>query len=155
MTNTFRPDWDLFGLILAGAVSLRADCTRRRVGAVIMDPQNRVVSTGYNGAPSGEPGCLSGACPRGQLSYDQLAADSSYGNCIAIHAEENAIIWARTDLRGHTLYCTDTPCHQCSKTIRNVGIARIVTPADLSSKQEKLYRAGLKVVARWAARLGN
>ncbi len=61
---------DDYGLTVARAVAARADCTRRQVGAVIMDDEGRIVSTGYNGAPAGEPGCASaGACPRGQLAY--------------------------------------------------------------------------------------
>lgn len=61
-----RPNWDGYFLGVAEAVAVRADCTRRRIGAVIVDPDRRIVSTGYNGAPSGQPGCLSaGACPRG------------------------------------------------------------------------------------------
>lgn len=61
-----RPDWDEYFLDIAAAVARRADCTRRRVGAVIVR-DHRVVSCGYNGAPAGRPGCLSdGACPRGR-----------------------------------------------------------------------------------------
>lgn len=47
---------------------MRADCTRRRVGAIVFEPDSGYqVSSGYNGAPRGMPGCLSdGACPRGQ-----------------------------------------------------------------------------------------
>jgi dCMP deaminase len=61
-----RPDWDGYFLGIASAVAARADCTRRQVGAVIVKG-NRIVSTGYNGAPSGLPGCLTdGRCPRGK-----------------------------------------------------------------------------------------
>lgn len=61
-----RPDWDDYFLGIARAVSARADCTRRRVGAVIVK-DNRIVSTGYNGAPAGEPGCLTAkGCLRGR-----------------------------------------------------------------------------------------
>lgn len=59
-----RPDWDEYFLIIAQAVATRADCSRREVGAVIVK-NHRIVSTGYNGAPAGDGGCLSGACPRG------------------------------------------------------------------------------------------
>jgi dCMP deaminase len=51
---------------------MRADCTRRKVGAIIFDPDSGdMIEPGYNGAPRGMPGCLSaGACPRGQ-HYEQ------------------------------------------------------------------------------------
>lgn len=66
-----RPGWDRYFFGLAAAMispeTGRADCTRRRVAAIIVDERNLQVSQGYNGAPSGEPGCLSaGACPRGR-----------------------------------------------------------------------------------------
>ena len=124
-----RPDWDTYYLGIARAVSARADCTRRQVGAIVVQG-DRIVSTGYNGAPSGQPGCLTaGACPRGQLSYDQLPADSSYSSCIAAHAEANALLRASwPDMRGAVLYCTDPPCHECSRLIAAAGIARVVTP---------------------------
>jgi dCMP deaminase len=60
-----RPGWDSYFFGIADAVARRADCTRRRVGAVLVH-DNRVVSTGYNGSPAGRPGCLDGACPRGR-----------------------------------------------------------------------------------------
>lgn len=63
---TARVTWPEYYLNIADAVAVRADCTRRKVGAVVVKG-NSIVSTGYNGAPAGEPGCLSdGACPRGQ-----------------------------------------------------------------------------------------
>lgn len=129
-----RPDWDEYFLGIAKAVSLRADCTRRQVGAVIVDAQHRILSTGYNGAPAGEPGCLTaGACPRGLQSLESVSPGSSYdtgaGSCIAVHAEANALLYADGwHLRGATLYCTDEPCGGCARLIAGAGIARVVTP---------------------------
>lgn len=63
-----RVTWVDYFLGIADSVAVRADCTRRRVGAVVVDASTKhIISTGYNGAAPGEPGCLSdGACPRGQ-----------------------------------------------------------------------------------------
>jgi dCMP deaminase len=92
---TGRPGWDEYFLGIAEAVSRRADCTRRQVGAVIVDADHRIVSTGYNGAAAGKRGCLSGACPRGRLSYDELPHQAGgYDNCISLHAELNACVYA-------------------------------------------------------------
>lgn len=61
-----RPGWHEYGLNLARAAASRGDCTRRQVGAVILDGQRRVVSVGYNGSYPGGPSCLAGDCPRGR-----------------------------------------------------------------------------------------
>jgi dCMP deaminase len=126
-----RLSWDEWGLALARAVAMRADCTRRQVGAVLMTSEHSIVATGYNGAASGEPGCLTaGACPRGT---SDVAPGSSYdtgaGTCIAIHAEQNALLratWA--DMIGATLYITDDPCQGCERTIRATPITRWISP---------------------------
>lgn len=128
---SIRPDWDEYFLSLCRTVAQRADCTRRQVGAVLVI-DNRVVSTGYNGAPAGDAGCASaGACPRGKLTYDQQPANVGYsgGGCIAIHAEHNAILYAYRDLSDATMYCTDEPCVDCERFIRGAKIKRVVTPS--------------------------
>lgn len=124
-----RPGWDEYFMAIAVAVSARGDCTRRQVGAVIVR-DHRLVGTGYNGAPSGRTGCLEGACPRAFKSYAEAAPGSgNYDDCIAIHAEANAIIHTRRDdCTGATLYITSVPCTGCAKLIAASGIARVVTP---------------------------
>lgn len=150
-----RPSWDEYYLGIAGSVSLRADCTRRLAGAVIVK-DHRIVGQGYNGAPPGHPGCLSaGACPRGRhfmmseptsdfYGYcacgnqwpcaDAVPPLSSYdtgpGACIAVHAEANAIIRASwTDLPGSTIYMVPgKPCDACNRLIQAAMIHRVVWP---------------------------
>lgn len=126
-----RPGWDEYFLGIAQAISLRADCTRRRVGVAVVK-NNRIVSTGYNGAPSGDRGCMQGACPRGFYTAEELPPGSSYdtgaGACIAVHAEANALLYADRDkTEGATLYCTDEPCDGCTRLIRGAGILRVVS----------------------------
>lgn len=137
--NGDRPSWDHYFLVQAWATSLRADCTRRRHGAVIVKDR-RIVASGYNGAPAGKPGCLEGACPRGQLSYDEHPGRSiggyddptSPGYCGSVHAELNALLHAnRADTVGATIYITGEPCHGCRKAITAAGIARAVWPSNL------------------------
>lgn len=126
-----RPTWDEWGLELARTVALRADCSRRQVGAVLMTPDHSVVATGYNGAPAGQPGCLTaGACPRGR---SDVAPGSSYdtgvGACIALHAEQNALLRASwSSMKGSTLYITDKPCDGCWRTISGTPIRNVVWP---------------------------
>jgi dCMP deaminase len=127
---TDRPSWDAYFLAGAEWAASRADCTRAQVGAVLVNAANEVRGTGYNGAPPGVPGCASaGACPRGKLSAEQCPPDSDYSNCLADHAERNAIRHTPPgELRGATLYVTREPCPGCWTLIRACGIGRVVTP---------------------------
>lgn len=125
--NYKRLEWDDYFLELAKTVSLRGDCTRSRVGAVLVDPYHRVVSTGYNGVPPGAPGCLSGACPRGWFSYGELPSTDSYENCIALHAERNTVAYADPERRfGTTIYVTRRPCTMCKELLLAEGVSRVV-----------------------------
>lgn len=145
---TERLDWTDYFLQIADAVAARADCTRRKVGAVVVDAQTKhLIATGYNGAAPGEPGCLSdGACPRGR-HYKQFIASGAYicggcklpwpcamavapsssydtgpGACIALHAEANSLLRAGQQARGNWIFCTDKPCDGCQRLIKGAGI---------------------------------
>ncbi|MEW6215519.1 MAG: deaminase [Nitrospirota bacterium] len=129
-----RPDWDEYFIGIAKAVSTRATCLRRRFGAVVTK-DNIIVSTGYNGAPSGIKDCLEvGKCTRREL---QIPHGERYELCHSVHAEANAIIRASVDeLRGSTIYisgvddksseCYSEPCMMCKRMILNSRIARVV-----------------------------
>ena len=131
--STLVPDWVDYFLGFATAVSARAKCSRRRVGAVLV-LDRRIISTGYNGAPSGRPDCLEGACPRGQLSYEQVPGLGDYdrpgtpGFCIAVHAEVNALLFSTRGTKGATVYITDPPCPGCRKALAAAGVSRAVWP---------------------------
>lgn len=126
-----RPSWDEWALGIAVAVSARGDCVRSQVGAVALTKDHIIVGTGYNGSPSGEPGCLTDhACPR---AFSNVEPGSSYdtgpGACIALHAEQNLITHANwRDLEGATLYVTREPCGGCWKLIRGARFERVVWP---------------------------
>lgn len=123
LTMTTRPDWNDYFLGIAAAVSRRSDCERARVGAVVVKDR-RIRGTGYNGAPSGAPGCAE--CPR-RLS--DVPPGSSYDNCVAVHAEANALLHCdREDLVGSTLYITREPCYGCWKLIQGAGVELVVWP---------------------------
>jgi dCMP deaminase len=129
-----RPDWDEYFLGIAAAVAVRADCRRRRVGAVLVS-NNRIVATGYNGAPSGGPSCLAGQCPRGLLG-ESVAPGSSYdtgaGACVALHAEQNCLLYAdRSRTESASIYITHEPCEGCRRMIAGSGVVRAVWPGGL------------------------
>lgn len=128
-----RPDWDEYFINIAKAVSSRATCLRRKYGAIITK-ENIIVSTGYNGAPSGMKDCFEvGKCTRKEL---QIPHGERYELCHSVHAEANAIIRASVDeLRGATIYisgsdgkneCYAEPCMMCKRMILNSRIAKIV-----------------------------
>lgn len=125
-----RPDFDTYFLLIATTVALRADCSRRQVGAVIVDQDHRIISTGYNGGPAKGPSCLAGECPRAKSNVEPGSSyDTGAGSCIALHAEQNAVVYADySKLKYATIYITDFPCEGCMRLIRGVGIAKIVCP---------------------------
>lgn len=138
------PGWDEYFLGLAQAASVRGKCTRRKVGALVVGPDRRIMSVGYNGAPSGMPDCLEGGCPRGRATYEQVAGLSSYdvpgspGACVANHAETNALLHAGRDTRGATLYVNHEPCMACTRTMAGAGVVRVVWPGHEADPAERL-----------------
>jgi dCMP deaminase len=119
-----RPGWDEYFLDIAAAVATRADCERRKVGAVVVHDK-RIVGTGYNGAPAGRPGCE--FCPRRRSGVEAGSSyDTGPGTCVAVHAEANALLYTdRQDLFGSTIYITAPPCDGCTKLIRAARISRM------------------------------
>lgn len=134
---------------IAVQVSLRSTCTRRRVGAVIVK-DNRILSTGYNGAPSKLPNCsdCKGRCYR---SLHNIPSGEKLDLCYAIHAEQNAIMNAlRTgeSLEGAVIYITTFPCSTCAKLILQTGIKDIFFIDTYKNEFTKslLIEAGAKLV---------
>lgn len=124
---TDRPSWDDYFLGMAEAATRRSDCERARVGAVVVQ-NRRLRGSGYNGAPAGAPGCES--CPRRLSDVEPGSSyDTGAGACVALHAEENALLYTdRADRIGATLYVTREPCAGCWKLIHGAGVARVVWP---------------------------
>ena len=107
---------------LAVNLAKRSHCIKRHVGAVLTK-DTRIISIGYNGPPSGTHNCDEQwpdvGCPR----------DSKGGCSLAIHAEQNAILYAvknKTSVDGATLYVTLSPCLACARIIYSMGINKVV-----------------------------
>ena len=123
-----RQSWDEYFLGLAQAAATRSNCVRRQVGAVLVAGRH-IRATGYNGPPSGYGHCDAGACPRGS-SVEPLGDPPVYENCVAIHAEANALLFSSPEDRASaTLYTTAAPCFSCAKLIANAGVAEVVAAA--------------------------
>ncbi len=141
-----RPRWDDYFMDITHFVATRSTCLRRHVGAVLVRDK-RILSTGYNGAPSGIDHCLEVGCLREQLG---IPSGERHELCRALHAEQNAIIQAAlhgVGIKGATLYCTNLPCIICSKMLINSGIRRIVYQEGYPDKLagEMLAAAGMKL----------
>ncbi|MBQ9481644.1 MAG: cytidine/deoxycytidylate deaminase family protein [Clostridia bacterium] len=142
--------WDKRFMDLSEAVASWSSCFQdnRHIGAVIVRDK-RILTTGYNGAPSGVKSCAEkGECLRKKLN---IPSGTRHELCYAVHAEQNAIAQAAklgVSVQGATLYCTHQPCVICAKMIINSGISKVLYkygyPDDFSL--QLFDEAGVEVV---------
>jgi len=116
-----KPSFDLIFMNLATDLATRSHCVKAQVGAVLTK-DTRIISIGYNGPPAGTHNCdeewPETGCPR----------DSKNSCSLALHAEENAILYAvknGSTLEGSTLYLTLSPCIACARIIFSSGIKKV------------------------------
>lgn len=111
-----RASWIEYFTQMSELVATRSTCPRRHVGALLVR-DHRVIASGYNGSPAGQPHCSDVGCVM------------ENGHCVrTIHAELNALLQcARYGIatQGVDLYCTDLPCRQCARALIQAGIVRI------------------------------
>lgn len=141
-----RPSWDEYFMEITELVAKRSTCLRRSVGAILVK-ERRILTTGYNGAPSQLAHCSEVGCLR-----DRLGIPSGQRNelCRGIHAEQNAIVQAALygiSIQGATLYVTHQPCVVCAKMLINAGVAEIIIKGDYPDAlaRELLAEAGIPV----------
>ncbi|KAF8314473.1 deoxycytidylate deaminase [Clavulina sp. PMI_390] len=118
-----RPGWDTYFMTLANLASLRSNCMKRRVGAIIVR-NRRIIATGYNGTPRNLTNCNEGGCPRCNGGGNVASGDE----CLCLHAEENALLEAGRERVGldSVLYCNTCPCLKCSIKIVQSGVREVV-----------------------------
>ena len=117
-----RPDFDEIFMELAENLALRSHCIKAQVGAVLTK-DTRIISIGYNGPPAETHNCDEEfpeyGCPR-----------DSKGSCsLALHAEQNAILYASkngANIEGSTLYVTLSPCIACARVIYSMKIKKVL-----------------------------
>jgi dCMP deaminase len=141
-----RPEWDEYFLQVADLVASRSTCLRRQVGAVLVRNE-RIIATGYNGAPRGLKHCLETGCLRAQKG---IPSGERYELCRGVHAEQNAIINAAyygVSTQDSILYCTNQPCIICARMIINAGVIKVVHRGDFNDDLalEFLKEAGIKL----------
>ena len=121
-----RLDTDRYFLKIASVVAERSTCRRHHMGAIAVRDKH-ILTTGYNGAPSGLKDCLELGCLRDEMG---IPSGERHEICRGVHAEQNAIIQAALhgiSLEGSTIYCTHTPCVLCAKMLVNARIKRFVS----------------------------
>ncbi|MDA8442594.1 MAG: dCMP deaminase family protein [Peptococcaceae bacterium] len=123
-----RISWDELFMEMAYILAKRSSCLNTHIGAVLVTPDNDVISTGYNGSPAKLPNCSDlGYCRRKQEAEYESGKDLHL--CNAVHAEANAILLAAKNghgTKGAKLYCTHQPCKECAKQIVNAGIEEVI-----------------------------
>jgi len=121
-----RPSLDQYMMNIANVVATRSTCSRRAVGAVIVDHSGHILSTGFNGVPSGVTHCTDVPC-RGV----DLPSGQGLDICKAQHAEVNAIAHCRDLRNAFAIYVTTSPCMNCAKLIAATNIKKVVFMGDV------------------------
>ena len=129
-------NWDEYFMGVAVLASMRSKDPSTQVGACIVDNNNRILSTGYNGFPYG--------CSDDQFPWDREGTFSDTKYPYVVHAELNAILNAGgKNLTGSKIYVALFPCNECAKAIIQAGIKEVIylsdkyatTDATLASKK--------------------
>jgi dCMP deaminase len=116
-----KPSFNDIYMDLAAKLALRSHCVKAQVGAVLTK-DTRIISLGYNGPPAGTHNC--------DLEWPEVGcARDSKGSCsLALHAEQNAILYAaknNVSMADATLYVTLSPCISCARVIYTTGIKKV------------------------------
>ena len=117
-----RPGFDDIYMQLAENLAQRSHCVKKKVGAVLTK-DTRIISLGYNGPPAHTHNCDE------EFPEIGCARDRKGGCSLALHAEENAILYAvknKVTLDDAVLYVTLSPCLPCARTIFTMGIKKVI-----------------------------
>ena len=121
-----RPSWDEYFMKMAISASSRSSCFNVMARAILTF-DNRVIGTGYNGAPRRVKSCLErGGCYKESRTGKRYEDSMNSGNCIGVHSEMNAVSHLGLDQKGFTLYSTIMPCNGCAKKLVGDGLGRVV-----------------------------
>lgn len=115
-------------------------------GAIIVK-ENRIVSTGYNGTPTGCSNCFEGGCEK---CNSDLEGPENQEDCMCAHSELNAVLLAGNGAcKSATIYSTLFPCLLCSKVIVQAGISRLVYGEEIGNFELSLQfcaQVGIEVI---------
>lgn len=116
-----RPSKNEIFMEIAYTLSKRSTCLRRRVGCVLVNQYNHIISTGYNGVGAGLAHCLDQPC-----AGASLPSGTGLDKCEAIHAEQNALLQCPNVQDIWAAYVTVSPCMHCAKLFMNTGVQTII-----------------------------
>ena len=139
-----KPDKHEYYMDIAATVAERADCTGTKVGAVVV-VGDRIVSTGYNGAPDGVTNCSDGGCPRCRARQEDMVESGDHlDKCLCVHAEENAILSAARHgiaLENCSIYTTVQPCLGCLRQLIQIRAQTVyyVSPFPMQDLAKDAY----------------
>ncbi len=146
-----RTSFDDIFMNLAVDLSKRSHCVKAHVGAVLTK-DTRIISIGYNGPPAGTYNCdqewPETGCPR----------DSKNSCSLALHAEENAILYAVKNgaaLEGATLYLTLSPCLSCARIIFTSGIKKVIYKSSYARYKGLPYDEGVDFLTKFGVETVN
>lgn len=126
--------WDRHWLGVAKAVSKASKDPSTKIGAIIIRPDRSEVSWGYNGFP------------KGIADTPERLLDRDVKLELVLHGEENALLKAREDVTGCTMYVWPLfSCAKCALKIINCGIARVVSPPATQERWKPSYEAAMKL----------
>ena len=140
-----KPSFDTIYMQLAAQLAERSHCVKMKVGAVLTK-DTRIISLGYNGPPADTHNCdeewPEAGCPR----------DSKGGCSLALHAEQNAILYAaknNMDLAGATIYVTLSPCLACAKVLFSLGIKKVIYRDSYAAYKKIPHDEGLDFLTKF------
>lgn len=128
-----KKDWHY--MRLAQEVASQSKCLKAKYGTVIVDVNDRIISTGYNGKPAG---CINDA-----ICYRMGSESAEHKPHCCLHSEANALMYCdATKTRGATLYVNGLPCQMCGLLILQAGIRRLVYLSDGGASSGHLSNYG-------------
>lgn len=133
-----RPSLDTYFINIAGQVSTRSTCLRRKVGAVLVDENKHILSTGYNGKPRGFPNCTDGSGGLGGCIREKEQSGVNLDICLVVHAEQNALLQCSDVNKISSIYCTTFPCIQCIKLLMNTSCRNIMYKDEYDKTTDEL-----------------
>jgi dCMP deaminase len=150
---------------VAKVCAAQSTCLSSHYGAVIVDANHHIISTGFNGAPKGKEHCTDkGWCLKRSFGYDHFQTSvkdwAGMSICNCVHTETNAIVNATAPVGGSTMYLYGErngfpivvkPCFLCCKMLINAGIQKVIIKSNntfIEINMDELYEAYIQEIAQ-------